>query len=225
MAYQTRTADWVITKAYLHSNRKATPPSSGTAKYNALLAIVDSVQKQWEDEPDVEWSSLYELVTLTPVVTATDTFALHDDINYLSRREGEYVQVTDGTQTKNYKIVSPNQLYATRYEDTVAQIGRNLKFSREFAADSSLLGYSIKVPSITYTTDIETGTDILQIEDPLWAAYMTAYEFVRNDIVKRNTKDDLLDLANQRMMKMKQKNGGGYEVIPRTFFVNAGEDL
>lgn len=212
MAYVQRTADWVVGKAFLHANRKATMPT-GT-KYNALLAIVDSIQKLWEQEPDTEWGSLYSLETLTPVVSATDTYALPDTVNYLSRRQGEYVLVTDGTNTERYKIISPNQLYEYRDSKAVAKIGRNLKFSSEFDADSTLIGYNIKVPAITFCDDIDLGTDLVEVDDPMWLAYMSAEEFIRQDVVKRNTKNDLLELAGQVMAKMKQNNAGSLETIP-----------
>lgn len=223
MAYTQRTTEWVINRAYLHATRKSTAPV--TEKLAVMLAIVDSMQKQWEQEPDVEWSSLYELVTLTPTVTATDTFALHDDINYLSTAQDEYVLVTDGTSTTKFTIVNPNQLYRYKDNDACAKIGRTLKFSRAFAADSSMLGYNIKVPAITFVDDIDSTTDIVQVDDPMWLVYMSAYEFVRNDLIKRNTKDDLLDLAQNVMTKMKEVNGGSVDKVPMTTFINAGEDL
>jgi hypothetical protein len=70
------TVDQAITKAFLHAQRKPTAPAVGTTKYNALLAIADSMQKLWATEPDVEWDSLYQPgPTLAVTVTATDTFA------------------------------------------------------------------------------------------------------------------------------------------------------
>jgi hypothetical protein len=37
------TVDQAITKSFLHAQRKPTAPASGTTKYNALLAIADSM--------------------------------------------------------------------------------------------------------------------------------------------------------------------------------------
>lgn len=212
MAYEQRTANWVIDKAYLHANRKAVAPASGTTKYQALLGIVDSMQKLWESEPNTEWDSLYSLIT-NGTVTATDTFELDDEIASLSRRQGEYVQITNGTSTSLYQVVSPDQLYQYKDSPAVAKIGRNLKFSTAFKSDSSLLGYSIKVPAITFVNDITVGTDLVQVDDPMWLVYMTAAEFVRNDIVKRSEYDSMVALANNIMEKMKQDNIGGNETV------------
>lgn len=209
----SRTADWVIQKAFLHANRKATPPASGTPKYNALLGIVDSMQKFWEDEPDTEWSSLYQRVTLVPVVTATDTFAIPASVKYLTDREGDYVLVTNGTNTTRFYVISPNQLYEYRYKNACAKVGQNLKFSKAFTSDSSLIGYNITVPAYIQCDDIDAGSDVVQVDNPMWLAYMSAEEFVRTDLVRRNTKDDLLALANSVMEKMKQTNGGQMDAV------------
>lgn len=210
----SRTADWVIQKAFLHANRKATPPNSGTPKYNALLGIVDSMQKLWADEPEVDgWDSLYSPAQLAATVTATDTFALTSTIQRLSKRQGDYIRVTNGTNTVPFKIITAKQLYEYRYQNAVAQIGRNLKFSRAFTADSSMLGYNIVVPCFLYPDDIDSGTDVTQVDNPMWLAYMSAEEFIRNDLVRRNTKNDLLQLAANVMEKMIDDNDGQEDTV------------
>jgi hypothetical protein len=203
-----RTVDWVIQKAFLEAQRKSTAPTSGTSKYNALLGIVDNKQLEWASEPSVEWDSLYSVVTLAAVVSATDTFALTGTINYISKREGNPILITNGTNTSRFMLVSPNQLDEYRYDDACAQVGSNLVFSKAFSASSSLIGYSIKVPSMLYPTDITSGSQNVQVDDPLWLVYMVAADFVRNDVVKRDNYDLLLQMAAERMAKMKQANGG-----------------
>lgn len=208
-----RTVDWVIQKAFLEAQRKSTAPSSGTSKYNALLGIVDNKQLEWASEPSVEWASLYSVITLAAVVSATDTFALTGTINYISKREGNPILVTNGTNTTRFKLVSPDQLDEYRYDDACAQVGSNLVFSKAFDAASSLIGYSIKVPSMLYPTDITSGSQTVQVDDPLWLVYMVAADFVRNDVVKRDNYDLLLQMAAERMAKMKQANGGQQAVV------------
>lgn len=216
------TIDAAIAKAFLHAQRKATPPAEGTSKYNALLGIADSMQKLWAIEPDTEWTSLYELVSIG-TVTATDTFDLDDSINYISKREGDYVLVTNGTSTTEYRLVTPNQLYENRFSAAVARIGNTLKFSKAFAATDSVFGYTIKVPAIVYPDDITVGTQEVQVDDPMWLCYMMAAEFVRNSVEKQGQYDNLLALADQCMQRMKQNNGGQYDAIVTTAFVT-GED-
>jgi len=179
------------------------------------------MQKLWATEPGVEWDSLYALVSVGSI-SATDTFPIDTTIQYLSKREGDYAIASNGTSSKTYTIVKPNQLYAYRNNDVVAQVGRNLKFPSAFSASSSVFGYGLSVPAILYPDDITDGSDVVQVDDPMWLAYMSAYEFVRNDLVKRNTKDDLLAYAEQSMIKMKQANGGQYNTVS-TPWTPAGE--
>jgi hypothetical protein len=223
MAYTTRTVDWVITRAFLHAQRKATPPASGTTKYNALLAIVDSMQKLWADEPDIHWSSLYSWVQLPAVISATDTYALDTSIQYISKDFNDYIRVTNGTTTQKIKLVKPNNLYS-RYTNTcyAAQIGRNLKFSKAFAATDSVIGYNIIVPSYTFPNDLAAGSDVVQVNNPMWLVYMVAAEFIRNDPVRQNQYQNLINLAENVMQKMKQDEAGSIDEVSRGIFV-AGE--
>jgi hypothetical protein len=212
----SQTVEWAIQKAFLHSNRKATPPASGTSKYEALLDIADSMQKMWASEPATEWDSLYSLETIG-TVSATDTFDLPDEVNYISKSEDDPIRITNGTSTTTYKLVKPNQLYKFQGSNVCAQIGRTLKFSTAFTSSSSVLGYDITVPSILYTDDITTGTDEIQVTDPMWLAYMMAADFCRNDVVKQNQYDNLLALADQCMQKMIADNSGSLNEIPMTW--------
>lgn len=220
MAYTQRTTDWVINRAYVHAQRKTTPPAQGTDKYNTLLAIVDSVQKDWADEPGIEWDVLFSRVN-NGAVTATDTFPLDPSINYISKREDNPVLLVspDGTQKVPYRLVAPNQLYKYRYSHVVAQVGRNLVFSSPFQATDSYIGYTIQVPSILYVSDIVDGTTLIQCPDPLYVAYMTAAEFDRNDVVKMGQYNNLVSMAENKMQKMKANNSGAMEEIPMEPFV------
>jgi hypothetical protein len=207
------TIDQAITKAFLHAQRKATPPASGTPKYNALLGIADSMTRQWASEPGVEWDSLYSLETLAALVTATDTFALNSTIDNISKRPGDYILVTNGVTTCRYTLVPPNQLYLDRYKNSVARIGSNLKFSKAFVSTDTTIGYSIKVPSILYPTEITSGSQLVQVDDPMYLVYMMAAEFVRNDAVRVGQYSNLLALADEIMQKMKQVQGGQIEYV------------
>jgi hypothetical protein len=170
------------------------------------------MQHMWADEDGVDWNSLYSLETIG-TVTATDTFDLPDEVNYILKDEDSPILVTNGTSTTTFKLVSARQLYQTKDSDACAQIGRTLVFSRPFTSSSSTLGYSIKVPAILYVEDITSETDEVQVEDPMWLAYMMAAEFNRGDIVKRDTYDQLLALAESCMTKMKTSNAGSVETV------------
>lgn len=207
-----RSVSWVIQKAFLHAQRKSTPPAVGTSKYEALFDIADSMQQLWQDEDGVDWNSLYSLETIG-TVSATDTFDLPDEINYITKDEENPVIVTNGSAIKTFKLVTAKQLYKYRNSDVCAQIGRTLVFSRPFTSTSSELGYDIKVPAILYVEDITSATDEVQVDDPMWLAYMMAAEFNRADTTKSNTYDDLIALADVCMTKMRNANSGSYEMV------------
>lgn len=207
-----QTVAWAIQKAFLHSNRKATPPAAGTSKYEALLDIADSMQKLWASEPGIEWDSLYSLETIG-TVSATDTFTLPATINYISKSEDDPIRVG----ATPYKLVKPNQLYKYQGADVCAQIGRTLKFAKAFASDSAHIGEDIHVPAILYTADLTLGTSNIQVDDPMWLAYMMAAEFVRNDVVKQGQYDNLLSLADQCMQRMISANSGSLNEVGMNF--------
>lgn len=207
-----QTVNWAIQKAFLHSNRKATAPAEGTSKYEAFLDIADSMSKMWASEPSVEWDSLYSLETIG-TVSATDTFDLPDEVNYISKSEDDPIRVG----TTAYKLVKPNQLYKYQDSNVCAQIGRTLKFAKAFTSDSAHIGESIQVPSILYTEDLTSGTDEIQVDDPMWLVYMMAAEFARNDSVKQDQYDNLLALANQCMERMIAANSGSLNEVSMNF--------
>lgn len=215
-SYTQRSADWVVQKAFAEAKAKAVMPPTGSTKYNLLLTLVDSEQKNWENEPGVQWDSLYLTTTLDDTVSATDTYDLSDDVRELSQKADDFVLV--GGQP--YKIVAPNQLYNKRFDRVVAKVGRTLKFSSVFASDSNLIGSSIIVPGYGYTDDITVGTDLVQVDDPMFLAYMTAASFARNDIVKLGQYNNILDKATNLMNKMKEQNGGDAQELTMNFQAN-----
>ena len=218
----SKSVDWCIKNAYLAATRKAAAPAVGTTKYNALLGLVDLMQKEWADTEGVEWNSLYTLVS-NGTLSATDTFDLDDTIQYISKREGDYGLATNGTNTTTYQIVTPNQLYGYRDQAVVAQVGQTLKFSKAFTSTSGVFGYSFKIPAIVYPDDITSGTQEVQVDDPLWLVYKVAAEFVSADLVKNYLEPRLTAKADKIMMKMKQANTGQYEVVD-TNWRPAGSD-
>ena len=205
-----RNADWVIAKAYLFAQRKSSPPPSGSNKYNALLELADSLQREWASEPNTEWSSLYALTELADPITATDTYAIPNTVMYLSKQQTNplYALSTDGNTQVMYNLVDIGILHANTQTNPVAQQGSNLIFEEAFTSDSPVFGGSINVPSILYPSDITAGTDIIQVDDPEWLAWMMGADFVRNDFARQNQYANMLNHANLLMEKMKERNMG-----------------
>lgn len=214
MSYTQRDADWCIQKAYAAAQRKATPPASTTTKYQVLLSLLDTTQDDWRNEEDVLWDSLYQTVT-NGTISATDSFDLDDEIDFISKRKGDYVTISNGSNTERVSLVAPNQLY--QYQDSLAmaRIGRTVKFSKAFTSDSPYIGWTLNIPSYIFTDDITKGSDLVQCDDPMFLAYMLGAEFIRTDVVKGGQYKNLLAKAQVRMTKMKQNNGGQEDEIPR----------
>ncbi len=216
----SKTVEWTIQKAFLHAQRKATPPTTGS-KFEALLDIADSMQKMWANEDGVIWDSLYVRINIG-TATVTDTFPIPATIEKVSNDSEDPILV--GTQP--YKLVKPAQLYKYKDSKAVARVASNLKFSKAFAADDSLLGSAITVPGQGPVPDITSTADIVAVDQPMWLAYMMAAEFIRADVVKRDQYDNLLALADAVMADMKANNGGSDEVFDSGGWSPAGgEDL
>lgn len=206
------TVDQAITKAYSEAKGKATPPASGTAKYNQLVVLADSLQKVWAAEPGVQWDSLYSRVS-HGTIGAVSSIALDSTVNYIVKDESNPIYATSGSDRFDFKLVRPNQLYLNRYEGAVAQAGRNLIFQDAFDSDSSVYGWTLYVPSILNVGTLDDGADTIQVDDPMWLVFMMAAEFVRNDLVRQNQYPALVAYAQQSMLKMKEANEGAYEGV------------
>lgn len=198
----------LVTKAYLLATGKATAPATTTNKYAKLVGLANVCQNMWETEPDIEWDSLYLTVTLAFTVTATDVFPLSASIREISKREGDYIRIvhTDGVTETKYQIVRPNEMpdYKMSGIRVVSRIGSNLVFSTPFTADDPEYGGSIKVPCYGYVSTLSADTDEIQVDNPLWLAYMVAAEYCRTDITLNYRTDELVARANQVMQDMKQ---------------------
>jgi len=211
-----------IQKSYSMAKGKATAPAAGTAKYNQLLSLADSLQKVWAAEPDIQWDALYSVVNIG-TVTATNSFELDDTINSVVKRETDPIYLSSGSSRVDYSLVKPNQLYINRDFKAVAQAGRNLVFPTAFTSDSPQFGYSINVPSILYPNEITAASDEIQVPEPMWLVFMMAAEFIATDVVRQNQRGKNLEYAVELMRKMKQDNQGQYEDVA-TEWNPLGED-
>jgi len=220
------TVDNAIIRAYRKATRKSVSAvaSIATAKYNALLGYADDWSKAWEAEAGTDWISRYEVVD-HGAITATDTFDLDDSVRKLSLQQGDpvYIAALTGTQRYYYDLVRPDRLFVTDFDDemptlvgpndVVARQGRTLRFRTAFTSASPQFGGTLFVPAYTYVDDITTGSQDIQVDDPMWLVCMMAAEYVRNDTVKQGQYGNLIDQANDRMAAMKADNGSQIEEV------------
>lgn len=215
-----------ISQAYLKATGKPTAPTSGTKKYNQLNALGAFYTEAWQNEPGIDWSSLYDFFA-SGTVTATDTFALDADIRKVSQQEGDTVKIlhTDNNESY-YELVSPERLQEHRYNNAVAVIGRNLVFSSAFEADDPQIGGTIVVPGYGYATFPTTDATPIPVDIPEWLVTVCAAEYVRTDQTRQNQYPNLIAEANVYMEKMKENNGRRIDEIYRpNFFLNTKDWL
>lgn len=196
-----------ISTAYLKATGKPTAPTVGSRKYNQLLALSEYYTHIWENEPSVDWSSLFDYVTLSSTVSATDSFSLNDEIRKVSQQYGDTIIINLNDTEWEYELVPADRLREFKYEKVVAVTGRTLRFPKAFELTDPQIGGDIIVPSYGYVEVAEAVADDIAIDDPNWLALMMAAEFVRNDITRQNQYGNIIAEANVLMERMKEDTG------------------
>jgi hypothetical protein len=191
-------------------------PASGS-KRDKITKLAIKLYRDWQTEPGVEWNSLYSVIG-AGTVSATDTFDLDTDINYISTsdaRDNNFVRVkTADSQYINFRTVKPGQLHGLRDVNAVAKISENrIRFSRTFTADDQAFGGTIEVPAIVKLDDILSDTDEILIDNPNWLPARLAAQYVLNDRQLNYLYDDLLAQANELMRGMIETNDTGDDSI------------
>lgn len=209
-----------IEDAYAYVTHKAVDIGSIPADKRALLTkLAVKFYRQWQTEPDMEWNSLYQVVG-AGTVSATDSFALDTDINFIStqeQRELNRIRVvhTDGINYTEYDLKRPGELFQLRNQKAVAFTRPDgeatIKFSRAFTADDPEYGGTIQVPAIIKLDDINKDTDEILIDDPEWLSWRMAAQYAFTYDSLRDMYDDLLAAANERMQGMMSRNTTGTE--------------
>jgi len=204
------TTSELVNSVYLKSAGKIPTFTSGSTKWLKIVAIANGYIDAWQNEPGVDWSSLYDPAFSIGTVSATDTFDLDtDEIRKLSDGRDDPVRIihSNGTDYTDYEIVPANQLRSDyRSGRYCAQIGPTLKFNRAFTSDDPQFGGTIYVPKYGFAEHIEADGDDVPVDDPQWLVLMTSAEYVRNDITKQNQYPNLVNEANNLMVSMKDAN-------------------
>lgn len=214
------TREDAIVDAYHYATGKSVDIASiSTDKRASLTALAIKFNRQWQTEPGMEWDSLYDVVS-AGAVTATNIFALAEDINFITtedKHELNNVRVLhlDGVSYTDYTLVKSGQLYRYRNLNAVAFIREagvaKVKFSKAFTSADAQFGGTIQVPAITKLPDLDTdGSDVL-IDDYEWLPWRMAAQYAYSYKSLRDMYDDLLDAANDRMKGMMGRNTAGDE--------------
>jgi len=215
------TVTQAIANTYLLATGKITALTEGSTKYDKILALLNIFSNNWASEAGVEWKSLRSVEAVSGTVTATDNFALPDNLAKISTTQGDYVRIVhaDGVTESDYTIVPIERLYDDQSKlqgggkFRVAVAGSDLVFDTAFTAESPQFGGTIYVPGYRMVAELETGTDEIEVDDPYWLCYMAAAEYVRNDITRVQQYGNLVAQANNAMEGMVQDNNSQTEQV------------
>src|ERR1035437_4422570 len=201
-----------IQRSYTHATGHVDTLATTDPKYLRFLAIADSKQKEWQDEPGIDWPSLYTQANIGTVLLNTADYPIDlTVVRKVSAREGDsvVVQTTPGN-TWFYDVITPDKLTQFRFRNASAVLGTNLHFANSpenpiFPANDARLGATITLPYYIFVDDIVRDSQIIQVDDPMWLVYMMAAEYVRNDLVRQNQYPNLVALASLKMEGMRQR--------------------
>lgn len=215
---------WAIQKAYTRATRHTDTLSATNPLYLALAQIADDVQRDWQDEPGIDWNSLYIQTDIGTIQQGVADYDNDSTIRKLSAREGDSIVLQQKSGINNgqcwyYDIVSPEKLTEYRYRQAAALYQGEIHFANTpqnpiFPINDARIGAHIIVPGYLYVDDLLSPNQLIQVDDPQWLVYMMAAELVRTDFVRQNQYPNLLAIANNKMQGMRQRNEDQVMEIP-----------
>lgn len=196
-----------VSAVYLRAERKLPTFVSGSSKWLNILGIANAKIDAWQNEPTVDWNSLYDANYSIGTVSATNTFELDDEIRLLSNESGDTITITHiNGDTSEYETVKANQLKSYPSGNYCAKVGRNLVFNRAFNSDDAQFGGTITAPVYLHAEHLVNDQDEVPVDDPEWLVTVTAAEYNRTDVTKANQYGNLINEANALMEAMKDAN-------------------
>lgn len=178
--------------------------------YVVLLNQGNDFIEDWQnavdkDGEEIDWNSLWGRQTLGSTVSATDSFTVDRDVvRKLSTEDyGFKIRLSDGRK-KYFTVVKPNEL--SKGGNRVALIGDKITFAEPFDATDPFIGASIIFAYFGYAAKMTTGSSKVPVDDPMWLVFRGAAELARNDFIKTNQGQFLLNSADERMQKMISAN-------------------
>jgi hypothetical protein len=196
--------------------------SVSDTKAAVVIAIANQLIEDWQNEPNVDWNSLYLPDTSIGTVTATNTFTLTSTVRKLSSQEGDVIRIlhTDGTTFTDYSIIDNDRqkdvqnMQRTFQNNYVIPVGRTIRFNRAFATTDAQYGGTIYVPAYGYAGPnaapayLVAATDVIPVDLPNWLVYATAAQYDASDVTRQQLVPRLEAKANELMQVMKDNNDG-----------------
>jgi hypothetical protein len=181
--------------------------TSDSSKWERIVASGNFFIDQWAREPGVDWGSLYSLEDIG-TLGASDTYELDTDlILKVSQQSGDPIRVTktDGSYT-DYFTTTPRKLKHFNTGFYAAVTPRSIIFNKTFTSADPQYGGSITVPVYLKPEHIVGANDEIPVDDPNWLVLVVAADYVRNDVTRKDLREDLINQANASMQRMKEDN-------------------
>jgi hypothetical protein len=198
-------------------------PAVGTTEYDYWLRVINRKQREWAKDVKQKWASLFEVRSLTPVVTSgTQSYNLPTDF----LKPADQLWVNYNTTQRIYFTLK-NPQYRARYGNVFIS-GRNpkkLTFVDTVDTYANILGKTISMPGYFMPVDLASGTDLVSVDDPDWLVYAAASELAFNDITYEDKYIDLNTKANSLYIQMVQTNRTTSPSNPRTVPTNTGRRI
>lgn len=209
----SRTVLQVLTDAYIaYRGKSSNMPQAGTDKYNDMLAILNRKQREWWTDPNNDWPSLWQLVTIdTPasnagLVAGTQTYPLTTAALTTAGtpilRLSDYIMLQDSNGNKKYITVIKPPVRAQYSQGCYVSGANPLQLTFIMTIDANYAGLQPVAASYVQPPVLVAPTDIVAVDDPNWCVYGVASELARNDYSKEEQFPNLNGIANALYQQM-----------------------
>lgn len=209
-----------VPKVFYTATGKAPTFVSGSTKWLKILALANIEIDNWQDEPGVDWYSLYSPNLSVGTISATDTYTIPSTVRKISDQEGDVVRIihSDGVAFTDYDTIEPDRSkdfangMRTFQDNYVANVGGKLIFNRAFNSTDPQFGGTLTIPAFTYAGPgtppnfLVNDSDVIPVDIPNWLVYATAAAYDSTDVTRSQYVPRLEAKANQVMDVMKQRN-------------------
>lgn len=212
-----------VPAVFLAATGKQATFTTGSTKWLKILALANIEIDNWQNEPNIDWYSLYSPDYSLGTVTATDRFTVPSAVRTISNQEGDVVRIihSDGTTFTDYDIIDPDmqKYYANgqrTFQDNYVQVvgGNSLRFNRAFTSDDPQYGGTIYAPVYLYAGPgtqpnfLKNDSDVIPVDIPNYLVFATAAAYDSTDVTRQNLVPRLEAKANELLERMKENNGG-----------------
>lgn len=198
------TTDELVNAVLLKATGQPEKPQWADEEYQRILGIANFYISAWQNEPNTDWSSLYdpEFVIATSLEGVRSYEIDRSEFNKFSSVPGDFITVGDS----NFYIIPAELL--RRYDGEEACIIANNKiiFARDFYGNE--IGKEIKAPVYLKAQPLTEPISKVPVDNPYWLVTVCAAEYSRSDILLQGQYPNLINEANQLMSKMIENNSG-----------------